>query len=131
MRTELRTQIATNISAYTNFSVSTELPWESNDVPLYNSNMRTVYVGNDSVEVSELFPVVNGVDVYQTETIVPVYLSVDAKNNPANLSSVLSGIRSAKDLTTVDGIISRNVDMETIIDADVTTYTFNFTFITV
>jgi hypothetical protein len=92
--------------------------------------MKTVYVGEDSVEVSELVPVVNGVDVYQTETIVPVYLSVDAKNSPDNLSSVLSGIRSAKDLTTVDGIISRNVNMNTEIDADVTTYTFIFTFIT-
>jgi hypothetical protein len=130
MRTELRTQIVTNISAYTNFGVSTELPWESNDVALYSSNMKTVYVGEDSVEVSELVPVVNGVDVYQTETIVPVYLSVDAKNDPDNLSSVLSGIRSAKDLTTVDGIISRNVNMNTEIDADVTTYTFIFTFIT-
>lgn len=131
MRSELRSQISTNISAYTNYSVSTELPWESNDVALYSSNMKTVYVGEDSVEVEQLIPVVNGVDVSQTVTTVPVYLAVDAKNAPANLSSVLSGIRSAKDLTTVDGIISRNVDMDTDIDADVTTYTFNFTFINI
>lgn len=130
MRTQLRTQIVTNISAYTNFSVSTELPWEQNDSPLYLQNMKVVYVGEDSVETSELFEVTNGVDVLQTATAVPVFVTVDAKNEPANTQDVLSGIRSAVTLTTIDGIISRNVDMATVIDEDTVTYTFTFTFIT-
>jgi len=130
MRTQLRTQIVTNISAYTNFSVSTELPWEQNDSPLYLQNMKVVYIGEDSVETSEMIEVANGVDVLQTATSVPVFVTVDAKNEPANTQNVLSGIRSAVTLTTIDGIISRNVDMTTIIDEDTVTYTFNFTFIT-
>ena len=130
MRTQLRTQIVTNISAYSNFSVSTELPWEQNDSPLYLQNMKTVYVGEDSVETSELIEVANGSDVLQTSTSVPVYVTIDAKNEPANTQSVLSGIRSAVTLTSIDGIISRNVDMDTVIDEDTMTYTFDFTFIT-
>ena len=130
MRTQLRTQIVTNISAYSNFSVSTELPWEQNDSPLYLQNMKTVYVGEDSVETSELIEVANGSDVLQTSTSVPVYVTIDAKNEPANPQSVLSGIRSAVTLTSIDGIISRNVDMDTVIDEDTVTYTFDFTFIT-
>ena len=130
MRTQLRTQIVTNISAYTNFSVSTELPWEQNDSPLYLQNMKIVYVGEDSVETSEMIEVVNGLDVLQTSTTIPAYVTVDAKNEPANTQNVLSGIRSAVLLTTIDGIISRNVDMATTIDEDTVTYTFNFTFIT-
>ena len=130
MRDQLRTAIQTNISAYTNFGVSTELPWLQGEIPLYTKNMKTVYVDSDNVEVTPLLSVANGADVDQIETSVAVYVSVDAKNAPANLSSVLSGIRSSKDLTTVDGIISRNVDMITDIDEDITTYTFNFTFIT-
>jgi hypothetical protein len=130
VRQELLTQISTNISAYTNFGVSTEIPWNSGDVPLYTSNMKTVYVDVEQVEFSELYPVVNGNNVDQTDTVITVFVSVDAKNAPANLSSVLSGIRSAKDLTTVDGIISRTVDMTSDIEDDVSTYTFNFRFIT-
>lgn len=130
MRDQLRTQIVTNISAYTNFSVSTELPWEQNDSPLYLQNMKVVYVGAENVQTSELVEVANAVDVFQTETLVSVYVAVDAKNEPVNTQSVLSGIRSAMTLTSVDGIISRNVDMNSVIDEDVTTYTFDFTFIT-
>ena len=130
MRDQLRTQIVTNISAYTNFSVSTELPWEQNDSPLYLQNMKVVYVGAENVQTSELVEVANAVDVFQTETLVSVYVAVDAKNEPVNTQSVLSGIRSAMTLTSVDGIISRNVDMNSVIDEDVTTYTFDITFIT-
>jgi hypothetical protein len=130
MRDQLRTQIVTNISAYTNFSVSTELPWEQNDSPLYLQNMKVVYVGAENVQTSELVEVANAVDVFQTETLVSVYVAVDAKNEPVNTQSVLSGIRSAMTLTSVNGIISRNVDMNSVIDEDVTTYTFDFTFIT-
>ena len=130
MRDQLRTQIVTNISAYTNFSVSTELPWEQNDSPLYLQNMKVVYVGAENVQTSELVEVANAVDVFQTETLVSVYVAVDAKNEPVNTQSVLSGIRSAMTLTSIDGIISRNVDMNSVIDEDVTTYTFDFTFIT-
>ena len=130
MRDQLRTQIVTNISAYTNFSVSTELPWEQNDSPLYAQNMKVVYVGAENVQTSELIEVANAVDVFQTETLISVYVAVDAKNEPVNTQSVLSGIRSAMTLTSVDGIISRNVDMNSVIDEDVTTYTFDITFIT-
>jgi hypothetical protein len=59
-----------------------------------------------------------------------VYVAVDAKNEPVNTQSVLSGIRSAMTLTSISGIISRNVDMNSVIDEDVTTYTFDITFIT-
>tara|TARA_R110001599_G_scaffold286513_3_gene489067 strand:+ start:725 stop:1006 length:282 start_codon:yes stop_codon:yes gene_type:complete len=92
--------------------------------------MKVVYVGAENVQTSELVEVANAVDVFQTETLVSVYVAVDAKNEPVNTQSVLSGIRSAMTLTSVDGIISRNVDMNSVIDEDVTTYTFDITFIT-
>ena len=46
-RSDLITQITTNLSGHSNISISSELPFDSGGNPLYEKNMNSVYVARD------------------------------------------------------------------------------------
>jgi hypothetical protein len=125
MRTELLTAITTAVSTFTQFAVSTELPWEQNGTPLYSKNMKKIYVDRERNEQTTLFAFLNSPDIYQDDLICEVYLAVDAKNTPSQLDSVISAIMNAKKATSV---INFGVESDYTVDKqeDVLIYTFEF-----
>lgn len=127
IRDDLITQITTNLNSYTNFKVSSELPFEQSGNPLYTKNKRTVYVGDEQEEKQQLYRTLDQGDVYNTETFVNAYLSVDAKNEPSDIQNVINGILDARSVVTQTQL--NEVNVETDIEDDVITYTFEYNII--
>jgi hypothetical protein len=128
IRDELLTQLNTNLSAHTAYSVSSELPFDSAGLPLYEKNMKTLYVDEDQQEVSIHIPVLSADKIMQTETTVNAYLVTDAKNQPSDIETVIANVLIAR--TAISNVIDVNSDVETEIDDDRIIYTFEYNFLT-
>jgi len=128
-RSDLITQITTNLAAHTDFSVSEELPFDSGGIPLYEKNLKTVYVDEQEIAVEELYSTLDQGVVNQTTTTINAYLSVDAKNQLNDINTVVANLLIARNVIT--GTISSESDYETEITDDVITYTLEYNFITV
>ena len=128
IRDTLNANISTALTG-TSVSISAELPFDSAGEPLYNKNMKFVYLSQDDIAKTPLFTTLDNSDVVQTETIVTGYLSVDAKTQLANIDTIVGSIINSRNAVT--GQTSRTCDMTTSIEADVLTYEFEFNFITV
>jgi hypothetical protein len=125
MRTQLLAAITTATSTLTQFAVSQELPFEQSGTALFLKNKKRIYVDEERREQTTLFPLLSGTDIYQDDLITNVYLSVDAKNPPSQLDSVVSKILSAKANT---GIVNFGVESDYSVDKqeDVLIYNFEF-----
>ena len=121
---DIRTKITTNLTSYTNFSVSSELPFDSNGIPLYAKNMKTVYVDDAEESKVQLYRTLDQGEVYQTETTVNAFLCVDAKNQPSDIDTVIANILGARDAIT--GTQSNESSVTSEIEDDVITYTFEY-----
>ena len=98
MRAELLTALTTGLNT-TGIAVSSELPWNSGNEPLYLKNMKRVYLGPEQRVDEDLIPILNGNNVKRRQLIVRGYLAVDAKNQPAGIDNALSAIKAARDAT--------------------------------
>lgn len=127
IRTDLISQITTNISTYTAFKVASELPFDSGGNPLYFKNKKTVYVDKEQENKIQLYRTLNQGDVYNTETIVNAYLSVDAKNEPSDIQNVINAILDSRSVVTETQL--NEVNVETEIEDDIITYTFEYNII--
>jgi hypothetical protein len=127
IRDELLTQLNTNLAAHTAFSVSSELPFNSAGDALYLKNMKTVYLDEDQLEITQHVPVLNANKIMQTETTVNGYLVTDAKNQPSDIDTVIANVLIAR--TAITNIIDTNSSVETEIDDDRITYTFEYNFL--
>ena len=125
MRTQLLAAITTATSTLTQFAVSQELPFEQSGTALFLKNKKRIYVDEERREQTTLFPLLNATDIYQDDLITNVYLSVDAKNPPSQLDSVVSKILSAKANT---GIVNFGVESDYSVEEqeDVLIYNFEF-----
>ena len=128
-RSDLITQITTNIAAHTDFTISQELPFDSGGIPLYNKNLKTVYVDEQEIAVEELYSTLDQGVVNETTTTINAYLSVDAKNQLSDINTVVANLLVARNV--IAGTIDSTSDYETAIAEDVITYTFEYNFTTV
>ena len=128
-RTDLITQITTNLAAHTTFSVSSELPFESGGIPLYDKNLNVVYVDEQQIAVEELYDTLDQQGVNTTTTTINAYLSVDAKNQISDIDTVVANLLIARNVVT--NTIENTSNYETDIAEDVITYTFEYNFTTV
>lgn len=125
MRAELLSYLTTATSAATVKTV-TELPWNTAGEPLYLKNMKKFYLDQEQIEQSVLFAVLPGSDdVMQNVNTVRGYFAVDAKNQPAGLSTALTTLLSAKSKT---GLANFGIesDYSTDIQDDVIIYTVEY-----
>ena len=128
-RSSLITQITTNIAAHSNVSISSDLPYDSAGDPLYEKNMNVIYVGEQDIDVEELYGTLDQNPVFQTTTSIPVYLSTDAKVQFDDIETIVANLLIARN--TITGTVSSNSSYETEISEDVITYSFEYNFITV
>lgn len=127
-RSTIITQLQTDL-AVGNISVSTELPYTAGSDSLNIKNMKTVYVDADNTEITQNQQFLSGSGVDQTETTINAYLSVDAKNPPADLDTRIASIQNAK--TSVANVFVRECETTSDIDSDIITYTFEYKFTTI
>jgi hypothetical protein len=125
MRSELLGYLTTATSAATVQTV-TELPWNNAGQPLYLKNMKKFYLGQEEYEQSVLIPTLPGQnDIMQNTVKVTGYFAVDAKNQPATLTTAITTILSAKDRTGL-GNFGTESDYTTEIQDDVLIYTVEY-----
>ena len=128
-RSDLITQITTNLSGHSNISISEELPFDSGGIPLYDKNLNVVYVDEEELVVEQLYRTLDQGNVNQTTTTLTAYLSTDAKNQFNDINTVVANLLIARNVVT--NVTDSNSDYETEITDDVITYTFEYNFITV
>ena len=129
IRSDLLTQITTNLASHTNVKVSNELPFDTSGNPLYLQNMKFVYVDEEQLDVEQLYRTLDQSNVNTTVTTVNAYLSVDAKNQLSDINTVVANILSARNV--VSSTIDSASDYDTDIEDDVITYTFEYNFTTI
>ena len=126
VRSELLTQLGLNLASHTNIRLSTELPWETGENPLYLQNMKTVYVDEEQIDVEQLYRTLDQNNVNTTVTTVNAYLAVDAKNQLADINAVIANILIARN--TISSTLDSASNYETDTEGDVITYTFEYNF---
>jgi hypothetical protein len=115
--------------AGSNVSISSELPYSVGGETLYNKNMKFVYLDEDNISKTELINCLDNNDVIQTETTLTGFLSVDAKNQPGDIDTIVANIINSRN--SITGQVIRECEMTTETVADVLTYTFDYRFVTV
>ena len=115
--------------ASSSVSVSSELPYTTGGETLYNKNMKHVYLDEDNISKTELINCLDGTDVMETETTVTGFLSVDAKNQPSDIDTIVANIINSRNA--ISGQTIKECEMTTENTDDVITYTFGFRFVTV
>lgn len=127
-RSDLITQITTNLSGHSDISISQELPFDSGGNPLYEKNPNVVYVDEQQIEVEQLYRTLDQGNVNLTTTTVNAYLSTDAKNQFSDINTVVSNLLIARNVVT--NVTDSNSNYETELEDDTITYTFEYTFTT-
>ena len=123
IRSDLLTAITAAVTG-TSVSTSTELPWVTGGVPLHQKNMKKIYLDSEQYNIEQLHTTLDGNDVSRRETVVTAYLTVDAKNQPLDIDTIISAVIGTKE-TIVDCYI-RQCDLSSTIEEDRITYTFEF-----
>ena len=125
MRAELVQHLTTALSTAT-VKCSSELPWNTAQEPLYLKNMKTFYLDAEQYEQTELIATLPGyTPVQQNAYVVTGYFAVDAKNQPANLTSALTTILNAKNQLGEANLLAQS-DYTTEIQDDVLVYTVKY-----
>jgi ribosomal protein S28E/S33 len=126
MRAEIVDYIAANpVPGYT---LTQELPWDSNGTPLYLKNFKRIYVDNAQVQQEPLIDVLNGTGIVDEITTVTVRVTTDAKTQPSNYNTMVSTLKNARLDSDITGVTQRatQVQTEMVGDAVVTQFDFSF-----
>lgn len=129
IRDTLLANVTTQLSG-TTCGVSSELPWDSGQLPLYEKNMKKFYLTEENQEITTMFNTLGGTNscsVYQTESTLTGYLSVDAKNQPSDIASVVSSVLNSR--LSVGNSFVRECEVSTEINNDKHLYTFEYRFV--
>lgn len=94
MRSDILTYLGTQ--QFSNYVVSTELPFDSNGTELYIKNPKRIYVDNDQVSIEPFIGVMSAMNIDQETTTVNIYFANDAKTLPSDYSTVVTSCRNAK-----------------------------------
>jgi hypothetical protein len=128
----IRDTLLANLSvslASTNVSVSSELPFTAAGVELYEKNMKKLYLDVDRNNRVELFSTLDYNDVFQQEIVVNGFLTVDAKNQPTDIQTVIDKIVNSR--LSVANCHLRECGVTNEYSEDRNTYTFEFRFLTI
>lgn len=117
MRTEILNFVQTlNLGTVT---VSTELPYTENAVPLYIKNLKKVYVDTDDAVNEPIIQSLDGVNISNEVTSVRLFFACDAKTLLPNYDTIVTDLKTAKDITTITGVQRREVEVTTSTESDV------------
>ena len=126
MRTEILDYFKANkVNGYT---LTQELPWDTQGNPLYLKNFKYIYVDSDQIAQEPLIDVLNGAGIVNQITTVRTFITTDAKNQPSNYATMVSTFMNARLDTDITGVTQRatQVSTEFIGDAQITQFDFSF-----
>jgi hypothetical protein len=109
-------------------TASQELPWDSDGIPLYEKNLKKVYVDQDEITIEPLVITLNADNLHTETTSVRAYIACDAKQTPPNFNEAVLVMRNAMFAVTDTGIRQRNCAITRSYTADVLVTEFEFTF---
>jgi hypothetical protein len=127
MRTEVIDYLKTqNLGG---LATSTDLPFDDSGVPLYTKNVKRIYVDREQKNSEPLVQTLGGVNINNEATSVTISFATDAKTPLSSYDTVVSNIKGVKDITTVEGVHTRNATVETeyLNDLLITQITITFT----
>lgn len=128
IRDTLLANLSTSLSS-TNVSITNELPFSAAGVPLYEKNMKKFYLDVDNTDIREMFLTLDNNDVFEREVTLTGYLSVDAKNQPTDIETVVNTVINSR-LSVADCFVRECAVTDEILD-DRINYTFEFRFLTI
>lgn len=117
-----------NSNKVTGFTVTDELPWTSSGQPLYQNNLKRIYVDRPQTVQEPLIDVLNGHGVVNETTTIAVYVTTDAKLLPTNYDTLVSTVKNARLDGDLDGATQRATTVETSFSADTLITQFNISF---
>lgn len=130
----MRTEIYNYIKGLSlgSFKLSDERPFDAGAVALYLKNMKSIYVDQEQTVHETVVATLDGLTINAETTSVRVYFSTDAKQLPSNYSSLVSSIKNGRNVSTIQGVNRREVDVATTFEEDklVTEFEFRFTKLT-
>ena len=115
--------------ASSSVTTSAELPFDSAGVPLYEKNMKKLYLNEDNILREPLLETLDFNPVESVVTTVTAYLTIDAKNPVSDIDSITAAVINSKN--SIGGQITRNCVMSTDLTDDRLTYQFDFEFTTI
>lgn len=128
IRDTLLANLSTSLSGG-NVTISNELPFEAGGVRLYDKNMKKLYLSYDNTGVTEMFSTLNYADdVFQKEITLNAYFTVDAKNQPSDIDTVVSKVLNSR--LSVANCHIRECTVVSEANDDRITYTFEYRFLT-
>lgn len=92
MRDEVLTYL--NSLKLKGITLSQELPFDANGVPLFTKNPKKIYVDQEQVTTEPFISVMSGRNINLETTVVVAYFSTDAKQLPAEYNSTLAYLRN-------------------------------------
>jgi hypothetical protein len=128
----VRDTLLANLSvalASANVTTASELPFTAAGVPLYDKNMKKLYLSYDQTEVTELLSTLDNNDVPQREITVEAYFTVDAKNLPGDIDTIVSKVLNSR--LAVANCFTRECSLTNEFTEDRLTYNFSFRFLTI
>jgi hypothetical protein len=108
-----------NTLALGGFLLSQELPWESDGTTLYVKNLKKIYVDVPEYQNEPIIQTLNGININNETTVIRIYFACDAKQIPSNYETLISDLKAAKDITSIEGIQRRQCDVNTEMESDV------------
>lgn len=111
------------------FGVSTQAPYDENNQALYLKNPKKIYVDFPQSETEPFIQTLGAVTISNETTSINVYLSTDAKLIPSNYESVITQIKTTKDLTTITGVNRREVQVSSEFEGDLLVTTVELRYI--
>lgn len=127
IRDTLLANLTTSLTG-TNVSISSELPFSAGGINLYDKNMKKLYLDQDQNQRTQLFTTIDNNDVFQQEILVNGYLTVDAKNQPGDISNVITRVVNSR--FSVANCYVRECEVTNTYAEDRITYNFEFRFLT-
>lgn len=100
------------------FKLSTEAPFDAGGNSLYIKNPKTIYVDFAQTTSTPFIIALNGLNISNETTTISVYFSTDAKLVPSNFETITNLIKSAKDILSIKGVNTREVDSSTVYQGD-------------
>ena len=126
LRTDLLANVTTALSG-SSVSVSSELPWSSGGTELYRKNKKKFYLSETDQDITQLQSTLDTNDVFQSEDILQGFITVDAKNQPADIQTVVSAVLNSR--LSVSDYFVRECEASSETDADEIIYTFEYRFV--
>lgn len=110
-------------------SVTEELPWTKDGEALYLKNYKRIYVDRPTLSQEGVINTLGGASLVNQITTVSAYLVVDAKNQPSNLSAVITSLVGARGEITKAKRLSRTCNLNQTYEGDALVLEFEYSFI--